>query len=73
MIIKYDMKQYGDSRESEIFVGKGKGVSLELSQHENLSQVLAGGNHHGLLSSFSTDILCSWTDELLFSLVLLLL
>lgn len=41
----------------------------------SISQVFAagGGNHHDFLSSVSTDIMCSWSDELLFGLVLLLL
>ncbi|XP_061359462.1 galactolipase DONGLE, chloroplastic-like [Gastrolobium bilobum] len=40
-----------------------------------LPELLAGGgnNHQGLLNSFSRDMLCSWGDELLFGLVLLLL
>ncbi|XP_027353485.1 galactolipase DONGLE, chloroplastic-like [Abrus precatorius] len=38
-----------------------------------LSGVLTACNYHDLFNSVSRDILCSWSDELLFGLVLLLL
>ncbi|XP_057440441.1 galactolipase DONGLE, chloroplastic-like [Lotus japonicus] len=51
-----------------------KARELFLLSYNNM-KVLPQGNHlhHGLLSSFSMDILSSWSDELLFGLVLLLL
>lgn len=43
--------------------------------NSSLSQVFGGrgGNRHDFLSSISTNIMCSWNDELLFGLVLLFL
>ncbi|XP_020219792.1 galactolipase DONGLE, chloroplastic [Cajanus cajan] len=52
---------------------KGRQLLLNYQSMKILPGVLTECNYHDLLNSLSRDILCSWSDELLFGLVLLLL
>lgn len=52
---------------------KAKELLLSSQSMKVLPGVLTAWNYHDLLNSVSRDILCSWSDELLFGLVLLLL
>ncbi|OIW17584.1 hypothetical protein TanjilG_08862 [Lupinus angustifolius] len=56
------------------FMERTRELLLSTQNMKFLPRVLAAGaDYHGLLNSFSIDILCSWSDELLFGLVLLLM
>ncbi|KAL2329473.1 hypothetical protein Fmac_017054 [Flemingia macrophylla] len=52
---------------------KTRELLLNSQSMKFLPGVLTACNYHHLLNSVSRDILCSWSDELLFGLVLLLL
>ncbi|TKY64752.1 Galactolipase DONGLE [Spatholobus suberectus] len=52
---------------------KARELLLSSQSMKILPGVLTACNYHDLLNSVSRDILCSWGDELLFGLVLLLL
>ncbi|KAE9615621.1 hypothetical protein Lal_00017142 [Lupinus albus] len=56
------------------FMKRTRELLLSSQNMKFLPRVLAtGANYHGLLNSFSIGILCSWSDDLLFGLVLLLM
>ncbi|XP_068487878.1 galactolipase DONGLE, chloroplastic [Phaseolus vulgaris] len=52
---------------------KAKGLLSSSEAMKILPTVVTACNYHDLLNSVSRDIVCSWSDELLFGLVLLLL
>ncbi|BAT82955.1 hypothetical protein VIGAN_04004200 [Vigna angularis var. angularis] len=55
------------------FLEKARELISSSQTMKILPDVVTACNYHDLLNSFSRDIVCSWSDELLFGLVLLLL
>lgn len=55
------------------FLEKARELISSSQTMKILPHVVTACNYHDLLNSFSRDIVCSWSDELLFGLVLLLL